>query len=68
MFNLLKIIFSSEKNPHKFINLMFSRLFKNPQDSIEYTDFINNKNLNKKLKEFQMKLDNEHYSFIDFRE
>jgi hypothetical protein len=42
-------------------------LFENPQDSIEYTNFIKNKNLNKKLKELQTKLNNEHYSFMDFK-
>jgi hypothetical protein len=42
-------------------------LFKKPEETLEYTDFIKNKNLDKKLKEFQTKLNNEHFSFIDFK-
>jgi hypothetical protein len=65
--NLLKLIFKSEEKPHIFINSVFSLFFQNADESPEWIEFARSKNLNKKVKQLQIKLLNESYSYVAFK-
>jgi hypothetical protein len=62
----LRIVLSSKTNPHQFINVIFSRLFSNPEDTNEYNEFVQSKNFESKLKILRDKLFEKNYKLHDF--